>query len=122
MEHITFHPLNLRLEAAAFLSRLAYRGENERSGDLLISVDYYCKKYNLERARFSGMLEAYDYVKSRFVCEEQELLALFGEPEGMETNLCDLMRQLRFRFDRLCAAATDVGFRKTAAHRRDHPL
>ena len=96
MEHIAFHPLNLRLEAAAFLSRLAYRGDNERSGDLRTAVDYYCNKYNLDRTRFSGMLEAYDFVKSRFVCQEQELLALFGEPEGMEANLCDLMRQLRF--------------------------
>ena len=96
MEHITFHPLNLRLEAAACLSRIAYRGENERSGDLKVAIDYYCKKYNLDRARFAPMLEAYEFVKARFVCEEQELLTLFGEPDGMETNINDLIRQLRF--------------------------
>ena len=96
MQQITFHPLDPRLEAAAALSRLAYRGENERSGDLRTAVDYYCKKYNFDRTRFAGMLEAYEYVKARFVCEEQELLTLFGEPSGMEINLYELLRQLRF--------------------------
>lgn len=95
MEHITFHPLDLRMEAAGALTRLAYRGENARSGDMRATIDYYCKKYNADRARFAGMLEAYEYLKANFVCEEQELIALFGMPDGMETNLHDLLRQIR---------------------------
>ena len=47
MEHLRFHPLNPRQEAAAVLSRLAYREDNERSGDMRVSIDYYCKKYNV---------------------------------------------------------------------------
>ena len=96
MEHLRFFPLNTRLEAAAVLSRLAYRGDNERSGDLGASVDYYCKKYNVEPGRFAGILEAYEHVKANFVCEEQELLTLFGLPDGMETTLYDLLVQTRF--------------------------
>lgn len=96
MEHLKFHPLDLRLEAAGVLTRLAYRGDNERSGDLHTAVDYYCRKYNTDRSRFSGMLEAFDFVKTNLVCEEQELTALFGFPDGMETNLYDLLRQMRF--------------------------
>ena len=96
MEHLRFFPLNTRQEAAAVLSRLAYRGDNERSGDLGASVDYYCKKYNVEPGRFAGILEAYEHVKANFVCEEQELLSLFGLPDGMETNLYDLLVQTRF--------------------------
>ena len=96
MEQLKFHPLDLRLEAAGVLTRLAYRGDNERSGDLRTAVDYYCKKYNTDRSRFSGMLEAYEHVKTNLVCEEQELMTLFGCPDGMETNLYDLLRQLRF--------------------------
>lgn len=96
MEHLKFHPLDLRLEAAGVLTRLAYRGDNERSGDLRTAVDYYCKKYNTDRSRFSGMLEAYEHVKTNLVCEEQELMTLFGCPDGMETSLYDLLRQLRF--------------------------
>ena len=82
MEHLRFHPLNLRQEAAAVLSRLAYRGDNERSGDVRVSIDYYCKKYNVEPGRFAGILDAYEYVKANLVCEEQELLVLFGVPDG----------------------------------------
>lgn len=96
MEQLKFHPLDLRLEAAGVLTRLAYRGDNERSGDLRTAVDYYCKKYNTDRSRFSGMLETYEHVKTNLVCEEQELMTLFGCPDGMETNLYDLLRQLRF--------------------------
>ena len=96
MEYLKFHPLDPRLEAAGALSRLAYRGDNERAGDLRTTVDYYCKKYNLDRTRFSGMLEAYEHVKAHLVCDEQELTTLFGTPDGMETNLYDLLRQLRF--------------------------
>ena len=95
MEHITFHPLNLRLEAAGALTRLAYRGENVRSGDMRATIDYYCKKYNADRTRFAGMLEAYEHLKMNFVCEEQELVSLFGMPDGTETNLYDLLRQIR---------------------------
>ncbi len=40
MEQLKFHPLDLRLEAAGVLTRLAYRGDNERSGDLRTAVDY----------------------------------------------------------------------------------
>ena len=96
MSSLQFFPLNERLEAAAALSRLAYRGDNERSGDMRTTIEYYCKKYNVERGKFSGILQVYDHIKANFVCEEQELLALFGLPEGMETNLYDLLRQLRF--------------------------
>lgn len=96
MEHLRFFPLNPRQEAAAVLSRLAYRGDNERSGDVRVSIDYYCKKYNVEPGRFAGILDAYEYVKANLVCEEQELLALFGVPDGMETNLYDLLIQTRF--------------------------
>lgn len=96
MKHLTFHPFDLRLEAAGALTRLAYRGDNERSGDLRTAVDYYCKKYNTDRSSFSGMLEAYDHLKANLVCEEQELITLFGFADGMETNIYDLIRQMRF--------------------------
>ena len=96
MESLRFYPLNCRLEAAAVLSRLAYRGDNERSGDMRATIEHYCKKYNLERSRFSGILEAYEFVKTHLVYEEQELLDLFGVPDGMEASLYDLIRQLRF--------------------------
>lgn len=96
MEHLRFYPLDLRLEAAAVLSRLAYRGDNERSGDMRASIEYYVKKYNVDPGRFAGLLEAYEYVKAHLVCDEQELLALFGMPDGMEANLYDLLLQTRF--------------------------
>lgn len=96
MKQLRFHPLNLRMEAAAVLERLAYRGDNERCGDMRATIDFYCKKYNLERDRFSGILGAYEHVKANFVCEEHELLSLFGIPEGLEANLCDLLYQLHY--------------------------
>ena len=96
MEHLRFYPLDLRLEAAAVLSRIAYRGDNERSGDMRASIEYYVKKYNVDPGSFAGMLEAYEYVKAHLVCDEQELLALFGMPDGMEANLYDLLLQTRF--------------------------
>jgi DNA-binding transcriptional ArsR family regulator len=96
MQHLNFHPLDLRMEAAGALTRMAYRGDNERSGDMRTTIEYYCKKYNTDRARFNGMLEAYEHVKANLVCEERELVTLFGCPDGMETNLFDLIRQLRF--------------------------
>jgi DNA-binding transcriptional ArsR family regulator len=95
MEHLRFYPLNPRQEAAAVLSRLAYRGDNERSGDMRTSIEYYVKKYNVEPRRFAGILEAYEHVKARLSCDEQELLTLFGMPEGMEANLYDLLLQIR---------------------------
>ena len=97
MEQLKFHPLDLRLEAAGALTRMAYHGDSDRSGDLRTAVDYYCKKYNTDRSRFSGMLEAYEHVKTNLVCEEQELMTLFGCPDGMETNLYDLLRQVFWR-------------------------
>ena len=96
MEHLRFFSLDLRQEAAAVLSRLAYRGDNERAGDMRASIEYYVKKYNVDPGRFSGLLEAYEHVKTSLICDEQELLALFGIPEGMETNLYDLLLQTRF--------------------------
>ncbi len=96
MDSLQFFPINYRLEAAAALSRLAYRGDNERSGDMRVTIEYYCKKYNWDRSRFSGLQQAYEHVKANFICEEQELTTLFGCPDGMETNLYDLFRQLRF--------------------------
>ena len=96
MESLRFYPLNCRLEAAAALSRLAYRGDNESSGDMRATIEHYYKKYNADRAMFSGILEAYEHVKANLVCEERELLALFGIPDGMETNLYELLHQLRF--------------------------
>ena len=96
MESLRFYPLNCRLEAAAVLSRLAYCGDSERSGDMRATIEHYCKKYNLERSRFSGILEAFEFVKTHLVYEERELLDLFGVPDGMEASLYDLIRQLRF--------------------------
>ena len=96
MEQLKFHPLDLRLEAAGALTRMAYRGDNERSGDLRMAIDFYCKKYNADRNRFSGMQEAYEHVKANLVCEEQELVTLFGFPDGLETNLYDLIRQMQY--------------------------
>ena len=96
MQHLNFHPMDPRLEAACALTRLAYRGDNERSGDMRTAIDYYCKKYNTDRSRFSAMLDVYEHVKANLVCEEQELVALFGFPDGLETNLYDLVRQMRF--------------------------
>ncbi len=96
MEHLKFHPLDTRFEAAAVLTRLAYRGDDEHSGDMRTTIEHYCKKYNVDHSRFSGMLEVYEHVKVNLVCEEQELIALFGIPDGMETNLYDLVRQLRY--------------------------
>ena len=96
MESLRFYPLNCRLEAAAVLSRLAYRGDSERSGDMRATIEHYCKKYNLERSRFSGILEAFEFVKTHLAYEERELLDLFGVPDGMEASLYDLIRQLRF--------------------------
>ncbi|PKM39134.1 MAG: hypothetical protein CVV04_12485 [Firmicutes bacterium HGW-Firmicutes-9] len=96
MQHLNFHPMDPRLEAAGALTRLAYRGDNERSGDMRTAIDYYCKKYNTDRSRFSAMLDVYEHVKANLVCEEQELVALFGFPDGLETNLYDLVRQMQF--------------------------
>ena len=96
MEQLRFHPLDTRFEAAAVLSRLAYRGDDEQSGDMRTTIEHYCKKYSVERSRFSGILEVYEHVKANLVCEEQELIALFGVPDGMETNLYELIRQLRY--------------------------
>jgi len=93
MQHLNFHPLDLRMEAAGALTRMAYRGDNERSGDMRTTIEYYCKKYNTDRARFNGMLEAYEHVKANLVCEEQELVTLSlairdqvlkGDPDGEE--------------------------------------
>ena len=36
------------------LSRLAYREDNERSGDMRATIEHYCKKYNLERSRLTS--------------------------------------------------------------------
>ncbi|MCE5188997.1 MAG: metalloregulator ArsR/SmtB family transcription factor [Eubacteriales bacterium] len=96
MELVQFHPIDYRLEAAAVLTRLAYRGDDVRNGDLRPSAEHYSKKYGIDIGRFSGMIEAYEYVKANFACDESELLALFAFPEGMETNINDLLTQLRF--------------------------
>jgi len=96
MELVRFHAIDYRLEAAALLTRLAYRGDNAHMGDLRTAAEHYSRKYGITFGRFSGMIEAYEYVKANLVFEEAELLALFGIPEGMETNLNDLMTQLRF--------------------------
>lgn len=96
MESVQFHPIDFRLEAAAALTRLACRGDNPRGGDMQVAVEYYCKKYDLDRSRFSGLTEAYDFFKAHMVCDETELLTLFGYPDGFETNLYDLLAQLDF--------------------------
>ena len=96
MEQLRFHPLDIRFEAAAALTRLAYRGNDEHSGDMRATIEHYCKKYNVDRGRFSGILQAYEHVKEHLICEEQELISLFGIPDGLETNLYDLVRQLKF--------------------------
>ena len=95
MESIHFYPLNCRLEAAAALSRLAYRGSSETSGDMRTTIEHYCKKYNGDRSRFSGILEAYEHVKNHLVCEEQELQDLFGVFDGMDATIYLLLQQLR---------------------------
>lgn len=96
MEQLKFYPLNCRLEAAAALSRLAYRGNSESSGDMRTTIEYYCKKFNTDRGRFSGILEAYEHVKNHLVYEEQELLDLFGVFDGMDATVYLLVQQLRY--------------------------
>lgn len=59
------------------------------------TIEHYCKKYNVDRARFSGMLEVYEHVKANLVCG-QELITLFAVPDGIETSLYELIRQLRY--------------------------
>lgn len=98
MESIRLHPIDYRREAAAALTRLAYRGEDARAGDIRRASEHYSKKYNIDSNLFSGMIEAYEYFTSHFACDEAVLAALFGNPEDMEANLYDLLTQIRFNY------------------------
>lgn len=98
MKSIRPHPLDYRREAAAALTRLAYRGEDARAGDVRRAAEYYTKKYNIDSSRFAGLIEAYDYFTAHFTCDEAELIALFGYPDDMETNINDILTQIRFNF------------------------
>ncbi len=98
MNTIRLHPLDMRREAVSALARLAYRGDDVRAGDVRRAAEYYSKKYNIDLDRFSGMIEAYEYFTKRFTCDETELTALFSNPEDMETNINDILTQIRFNF------------------------
>lgn len=89
MDSIRFMPINFRLEAAAALSRLAYRGDELRAGDMHASADYYSRKYGVPIEVFDGLVETFEFVKARVRIEESELIALFGQFEGFESNLHD---------------------------------
>ena len=78
MDSIRFMPINFRLEAAAALSRLAYRGDELRAGDMRASADYYSRKYGVPIEVFDGLVETFEFVKARARIEESELIALFG--------------------------------------------
>ncbi|NLI54851.1 MAG: winged helix-turn-helix transcriptional regulator [Clostridiales bacterium] len=92
MESVRFHPIDLRLEAAAALMRLAYRGDNVRSGDLRAAAEYYAKKYAVSPERFSGMIEVYEHVKANFTCDETELATLFTVLEGLDFSPYQLVQ------------------------------
>ncbi len=98
MKSIRLHPIDFRREAAAALTRLAYRGDDARAGNIRRAADYYAKKYNVDPSRFSGMIEAYENFTAHFACDEAELVALFGLPDDMEANLYDILAQIRFNF------------------------
>lgn len=89
METVRIHSIDYRLEAAAALCHMAYRGDNPREGDLRKAAEYYVQKYGVPFEAFSGIVEAYEYMKARFVCDEAELNTLFGYREALENSVCD---------------------------------
>ncbi|MEN6593789.1 MAG: metalloregulator ArsR/SmtB family transcription factor [Clostridiaceae bacterium] len=89
MDSIRFLPINYRLEAASVLCRLAYRGDEPRAGEMRAAADHYSRKYGVPFEVFDGLIETYEYVKSRIRIDEAELLTLFGQIEGFESNLHD---------------------------------
>ncbi len=91
MESVRFHPIDLRMEAAAALIRLTYRGDNVRAGDLRTAAEYYIKKYDITPDRFSGMIEVYEHIKANFTCDETELSTFFTEMEGFGFTLYQLL-------------------------------
>lgn len=87
MNTFRFMPIDTRMEAGAFLARLAYRGDSPTSGDMRVAAEYYSRKYGIPIEEFAGLTEAYEFVKSRFECDEKELLTLFGLCEGLENSV-----------------------------------
>ncbi|HWQ05806.1 MAG TPA: hypothetical protein VN453_01235, partial [Feifaniaceae bacterium] len=78
MDSIRFLPINYRLEASSVLCRLAYRGDEPRAGEMRAAADHYSRKYGVPFEVFDGLIETYEYVKSRIRIDEAELLTLFG--------------------------------------------
>jgi DNA-binding transcriptional ArsR family regulator len=90
MDSIRFLPMNFRVEAAAALSRLAYRGDDEHSGGVREAAECYSRKYAIPMETFSGIIEAYEYVKKHLSYDESELLALFSDLGGMGSSLYEI--------------------------------
>ena len=89
MSNIRFMPIDTRLEAGAFLTRLAYRGDDPKSGGMRASAERYSRKYGVPIDEFAGLIEAYESIEARFVCDEKELLILFGVCNGLENSVYD---------------------------------
>ncbi len=87
MNTFRFMPIDTRLEAGAFLIRLAYRGDSPTSGDMRVAAEHYSRKYGVPIGEFAGLIEAYEFIKARFSCDEKELLALFGVCSGLEYSI-----------------------------------
>ncbi len=90
MDSIRFLPMNLRVEAAAALMRLAYRGDDERSGGAREAAEYYSRKYAIPMETFSGIVETYEYVKKHLSYDEAELITLFSDLGGMGSSLFEI--------------------------------
>lgn len=89
MDSIRFFPIDYRNEASAALGMLAYRGDDPRAGDMRAAAAHYCRKYGIPFEEFSGIVEAYEYLKTNLRCEEAELQTLFGRYDSFDTNLAD---------------------------------
>lgn len=94
METVRIHTIDYRLEAAAALCHLAYRGDNPREGDLRTAAAYYVQKYGVPFEAFAGIVEAYEYMKARLVYDETELTTLFGFHDTLESSLSDFFIML----------------------------
>ena len=90
MDSIRFLPMNFRVEAAAALTRLAYRGDDERSGGAREAAEYYSRKYAIPMETFSGIIDTYEYVKKHLSYNEDELLTLFSDLGGMGSSLYEI--------------------------------
>ena len=94
MESVRIHTIDYRLEAAAALCHLAYRGDNPREGDLRTAAGYYVQKYGVPFEAFAGIVEAYEHMKARLVYDEAELGTLFGFREALENSVSDFYLML----------------------------